>query len=316
MDKKEIKREMEIPEGSTMTEQEYRDFLVAAYEIMSEHPLYFAPEEDINSLELAQSLPFLKESLIAIYVAINDAVCNKALVTPFLLRHGHNSVFVFDPQVYPGGSDVPSGTSDARDVINGFEPPNDSWDGNWTYVMISDPSRTFESLWKEKGYIDTIPAKFEDFTLVSGPPQSRICIFIDPKAFDHPVNRAREYLNAARDRGQKRACEFTIPERIAGEVDGLAPVVLRNGQKLFVATVDFGPCEHAWSNLHPDNSRLAVVNENSAVPLDLVIAKPPVDPKYSKGLIPAKGSADMTTDYFYRGKEVFRKPILQGLFKG
>jgi hypothetical protein len=52
------------------------------------------------------------------------------------------------------------------------------------------------------------------------------------------------------------------------------------------------------------------------VPLDLVIAKPPVNPKYAKGLIPPKGSADMTTDWFYRGTKIVRQPFLQGLFKG
>ena len=112
------------------------------------------------------------------------------------------------------------------------------------------------------------------------------------------------------------AGEFKIPKRLQGETDGLVPVVSNKGEKLYVARPDFGPCAHCWSNLHPDNKSYAVVNENSAVPLDLVIAKPPVDKKYTKGLIPAKGSADMTTDWFYRGQQIARTPILQGLFKG
>jgi len=82
------------------------------------------------------------------------------------------------------------------------------------------------------------------------------------------------------------------------------------------ATTDFGPCAHGWTNIHPDNKHLAVVNENSAVPLDLVIAKPQVNPKYAKGLIPPKGSADMTTDWFKRGQMIMRMPLLEGLFKG
>lgn len=316
MSKKEIKRKIEIDPQSTMTEQQYRDFLLNAYDLLSEQSIYFAPQEDINSLELAHLIPSVKETVIAIYVGINDAVCNKGLVTPFLVRHSHNNVFVFDPEVFSGGKDVPAGTSDAQEILNGFEPPNDTWNKNWTYVMIANPARTFESLWHEKGYIDMIPAKFEDFTAMTSSSKSKVCIFMDPNAFDHPVNLGRDYLKAARDLGDKMASEFTIPAGIEDEVQGLVPVILDKGQKLYVATADFGPCTHAWTNIHPDNEQLAVVNENSAVPLELVIAKPPVDPKYAKGLIPAKGSADMTTDWFYRGHNTIRKPILQGLFKG
>ena len=110
--------------------------------------------------------------------------------------------------------------------------------------------------------------------------------------------------------------EFTMPSKLKGEMDGLVPVVLCLGEKLYVATTDFGPCAHGWSNIHRDNEELAVINENSAVPLDLVIAKLPVHSKYVKGLIPPKGSADMTTDWFYRGTQIVRLPLLQGLFKG
>ena len=182
--------------------------------------------------------------------------------------------------------------------------------------MIEDPVKTFECLWAETGYIDMIPAKFEDFTMLSDTDKSRLCTFIDPKAFEHPVNKSRPYLNTARDRGQKIAGEFEIPNGLKGEAENLVPVVLNKGEKLYVARPDFGPCAHCWSNIHPGNTELAVVNENSAVPLDLVIAKPPVDKKYAKGLIPAKGSADMTTDWFYRGQKIVRSPLLQGLFKG
>jgi hypothetical protein len=182
--------------------------------------------------------------------------------------------------------------------------------------MIEDATRTFESLWEEKGYIDMIPAKFEDFTMMTDHTKSKLCTFISPKAFEHPVNKSRTYLKAARDRGEKIATEFGIPEKIKDEFDGLLPIVLNQGERLYVATIDFGPCAHGWTNIHPDNEQLVVVNENSAVPLDLVIAKPPVDPKYAGGLVPPKGSADMTTDWFYRGQKVVRNPLLQGLFKG
>lgn len=312
----ELKRDLNIPEGSNTTEKQYKEFLTVSYELMKQIDHYFAPSEDINSLELAHLIPPVSETALAIYVGINDAVCNKGLVTLLLPKHGHNNVFVFDSQAYSGDDNVPSGTVDAQKILTGFEPPNDTWDNNWTYVMIEDPTRTFKSLWSEKGYIDMIPAKFEDFTMLTDTAVSKLCTYIDEKAFNHPVNVSRPYLKAARDRGQKHADEFTIPEAICNEFEGLVPIVLEKGEKLYVATTDFGPCAHGWTNIHPDNKTMAVVNENSAVPLDLVIAKPPVDPKCSQGLIPAKGSADMTTDWFGRGTDIVRLPLLEGLFKG
>ena len=225
----ELKRALRVPAGSAVTEQEYEEFLGQAYRLMSGVGAYFATGEDINSLELAHLVPAVRETMVAIYVGINDAVCNKGLVSPFLVRHGHNNVFVFDPAVYAGGDDVPSGTMDAKDILNGFEPPNDTWDAGWTYVMIKDPARGYESLWRERGYIDMIPAKFEDFTMLSDPADSKVCTFIDPKAFDHPVNRGRAYLKGARDRGQKHAGEFVIPAGLAGETEGLEPVMLELG---------------------------------------------------------------------------------------
>jgi len=313
---REIRRKIRVPEGSTLTERDYQEFLKEAYLLMARHPQYFAPAEDINTVELGHMIPAVPETVLAIYVSINDAVCNKALVTPFLLQHGHNNVFVFDPQVFSGGDDVPTGTIDARQALTGFEPPNNTWDKSWTYVMIKEPARGFESLWQEKGYIDMIPAKFEDFTVLTEPEMSKVCIFIDPEAFEHPVNANRGYLKQARGRGQRMADEFGIPKALDGETDGLVPVVLNKGEKLYVATTAFGPCAHSWSNIHPDNKELAVVNENSAVPLDLVIAKPAVKERYARRLIPPRGSADMTTDWFFRGRQVVRTPLLEGLVKG
>ena len=233
-----------------------------------------------------------------------------------LPNHAHNNVFAFDPEVFPGGADVPAGTVDMKETLTGFEPPNDTWNPDWTYVVIRDPDRTFESLWQEQGYIDTIPAKFEDFTMLSDPSQSKVCTFINPKAFDHPVNRARAYLGEARRRGETHAGEFTFPDAIADEWEGLCPVMLNRGEKLYVANPDFSPCDHCWSNIHPDNADLAVVNENSAVPLDLVTRKPPVPARYAAHLRPAAGSADLTTDCFRRGKQIHRLPLLQGTVQG
>ena len=309
-------REIHIPDGSSLNEEDYRLFLRRAYALIAELPHYCALSEGIDSLELAHIIPAVPETVIAIYVGINDTVCNKALVTPFLVRHAHKNVFVFDPHVYLGGDKVPDGTVDARKALNGFEPPNASWNPEWTYVMIENPALSFRSVWQEKGYIDMIAAKCEDFTMVSDHEKSRICFFIDEKAFEHPVNMKRDYLKDARKRGEATAGDYVIPQALEGEVNGLVPVVLQRGEKLYVATPDFSPCDHAWSTIHSANEGYAVVNENSAVPLDLVIAKPPLKPEYSEGLIPARGSADLTTDWFYRGNKVTRKPLLEGAIKG
>jgi hypothetical protein len=305
-----------IPELSSLTEDDYQDFLNDSYKLLSQFPQYLSDAEGPEVLELAHLFPRVPETLLTIYIGINDAVCNKGLVTPFLPRHAHNNVFAFDPDVFSGRKDVPGGTIDAKDVINGFVPPNSSWSKEWTYVMIADPKRTFNSLWQEKGYIDMIPAKFEDFTMVSDHNRSKVCTFIDPEAFDHPVNAGRDYLKAARERGEQTVSEFTIPELLEGETKNLAPVILNQGEKLYIARPDFQPCDHCWSNLHPDNEEYAVVNENSAVPLNLVIAKPPVAEKYKSNLIPPAGSADNTTDWFFRGKELLRTPIKAGHIGG
>lgn len=314
--KQNINRTIQVPAGSSMTVENYAGFLQKAYGLISGCPQYMGGGEDINSLELAHLYPPAEETVLAIYTGINDAVCNKALVTPFLIRHGHNNVFAFDPAVHAGGKSVPSGTIDASEVLAGFSPPNATWNRDWTYVMIADPARSPQSLWQEAGYIDMIPAKFEDFTLCTDPARSRVCFYVDPVAFSHPVNQSRGYLKAARERGESLVDAFRVPVALAGETDGLVPVVLGQGEKLYVARPDFAPCAHAWSNLHPDNATWAVVNENSAVPLDLVLAKPPLNPRYAKGLVPPRGSADMTTDWFLRGRSVHRAPLLQGQVQG
>ena len=307
---------LQIPADSSLSKDDYYKFLKSSYNLFRDYPQYLSETENIHVLELSHLLPMISETLLSIYIGINDVVCNKGLITPFLPRHAHNNVFVFDQEIFAGDNDVPSGTVDVKKIINGFLPPNKSWNPKWTYVMIKDTSRNYSSLWLEKGYIDMIPAKFEDFTLLSDHNKSKVCFFIDPEAFGHPVNKDRIYLKKARDRGEKLAGDFKIPELIKDETNKLAPVILNRGEKLYVARIDFQPCDHCWSNIHPENEQLAVVNENSAVPLNLVISKPPVKKRYSDNLFPPLGSTDFTTDWFYRGKELFRKPIIAGHISG
>lgn len=76
-----LKRKLSIPTRAKLSNEQYVDFLESSYELMKSCGLYFAPNEDINSIELAHLIPEVPESAIAIYVGINDACCNKGLVT-------------------------------------------------------------------------------------------------------------------------------------------------------------------------------------------------------------------------------------------
>ncbi len=108
-----IKNDLIIPQLSTLTGNEYLTFLKKSLGLLKQNSLYLSDQEGIESLELAHLIPQVPETILAIYIGINDAVCNKGLVTPFLPRHSHNNVFVYDPNVYPGKKDIPTGTIDA-----------------------------------------------------------------------------------------------------------------------------------------------------------------------------------------------------------
>ncbi|MBM4148931.1 MAG: hypothetical protein FJ224_07795, partial [Lentisphaerae bacterium] len=66
-------RELRIPEGSTLTAEAYTQFLTEAYELLRRCPQYLAPSEGIDSLELAHLAPAVPETILAIYLGINDA---------------------------------------------------------------------------------------------------------------------------------------------------------------------------------------------------------------------------------------------------
>ena len=117
MTKEQLNRTMVIQDRSRVTPDQYKRFLQDAYRRMNDCGNYFGSDEDINSLELAHLIPEVSETVLAIYVGINDAVCNKGLVTPLLPQHGHNNVFVFDSQVHAGQNDVPAGTIDVKVVL-------------------------------------------------------------------------------------------------------------------------------------------------------------------------------------------------------
>ena len=185
----------------------------------------------------------------------------------------------------------------------------------WKYVMIEDPARTMQSLWKTNGFISMIGAKYEDFQYLGG---GRVCIYVDETAFDHPVNKAREYLKVSRRLGDISANEFIPPKGTEGDVEGLQPVILGQGECLYIASPIPGrPCEHGW-NEHPQDvlsGNHACVAEYSAVPLVQVPLPKTKYRSWIKGLIPAAGSADMTTDWFGR-RDVSREPLLESLFAG
>ncbi|MFA5105150.1 MAG: hypothetical protein WC527_08250 [Candidatus Margulisiibacteriota bacterium] len=306
-------RRIEVPAGSTVTKHEYRQFLIDAYCAMAQFRV-FAPSQGVDALELAHLIPRVHETMIAIYVGINKDVCHKGFVSPALVRHGHNNVYAFDPQVFSGKENVPDGTIDASAVLNGFEPPNKSWPKDWTYVMIKDPKRTMQSLWKQKGFISMVIGKHEDFQVKDG----EACIFVDRDAFDHPMNKERAYLHGARQRGDKNLKHFVIPKGMEGEFDGLDPIILFPGERLLIASPILGrPCAHGWveNPMHKDDGTHAYVEEFSSTPKIVF----PVSRKYAqlvKALTPAAGSADMTTDWFFQGLKVFRMALLAGIVEG
>lgn len=127
MKNKDIKSSLAIPELSSLSNDNYLSFLENSLFLLKKHPQYLSENEAIEVLELAHLIPQVPETILSIYIGVNDAVCNKGLVTPFLPRHAHNNVFVYDPNVYAGQNDIPSGTIDAKAIINGFVPPNKSW---------------------------------------------------------------------------------------------------------------------------------------------------------------------------------------------
>jgi len=92
-----MNQEMVIPQLSTLSQENYTVFLADAFNLFSHYPQYLCANEGVGVLELAHLFPRVPETLLAIYIGINDAVCNKGLVTPFLPRHAHNNVFVFAP---------------------------------------------------------------------------------------------------------------------------------------------------------------------------------------------------------------------------
>ena len=148
-------------------------------------------------------------------------------------RYSH-SYRINDPKAWTGGADIPAGTIEVKTILPDFQPPNATWPKSWTYVMIADKSSghrpvSVEAMWKTKGYIDTIPAKFEDFTVLTDSAKTPICAFVDKAVFAHPVNQSRAYLKAARNRGQRMAAEFAVPKGLEGETKGLEPVVLNRG---------------------------------------------------------------------------------------
>ena len=133
-----IERTVQCPSGTCLTVADYERFLHEAFALMQRHPQYMAPSEDINCIELAHLLPPVRETVIAIYLGINDAACNKGLVSPFLIRHGHNNVFTFaQTSMREARMCLPARWTPRRSYP-GFEPPNETWNPDWTYVMISD----------------------------------------------------------------------------------------------------------------------------------------------------------------------------------
>ena len=307
-------RKIDVPVGSTVSEKLYRKFLKRTYSMMREHGC-IGPKENEDALELAHLIPSVPETVLAIHIGINDSVCTKSLVSRFLPRHAHHTIFAFDPERFSGRGSVPAGMQDIRVVLKGFEPPNKSWSPEWTYVYITDTDRTPQSLWKERGYIDLIPGKHEDFQLATDNVKIPVCFFVDKRALEHPVNQQRTYLKRALRDGERQRDDFKAPFGLEDSVVGLVPVILKRGERLYIASTNHIPCDHAWTALrHNDRETLPLVYESSAVPTELIYNRPARHVRYAARLSPPCGSSDLTTDIFFN--DVYRRPILRGSIKG
>ena len=67
MDRKSLNRIINIPQRSSMQEQQYKDFLVDSFDLILQTGQYIAPDENINDLELAHLIPAVSETVLAIY---------------------------------------------------------------------------------------------------------------------------------------------------------------------------------------------------------------------------------------------------------
>ena len=85
-------RKLVIPLGSTLSEKQYRQFLKHAYSIMWERGC-ISSSEDEDALELVHLIPSVPETILALHIGINDSVCTKSIVSPFLPRRAHHTIF-------------------------------------------------------------------------------------------------------------------------------------------------------------------------------------------------------------------------------
>ena len=82
--------DFKIPDNSNLTPKDYIRFIESSYGLLKRYPQYVCGSEGIETLELAHLVPTVPETVLTIYIGINEA----GLVTPFLPRHAHNNVSV------------------------------------------------------------------------------------------------------------------------------------------------------------------------------------------------------------------------------
>lgn len=284
-------RRITIPVESTLTAGAYERFLVASAKAMQATGL-MPLSQGIKELELAHLIPRYADSVLAAYVWRNTPWAEKLLRAEALVVHSHNNVLVLEK-----GAKIPEGCVDARKMINGFRPPTKEWKNEWIYAIILEGT-PLKELFKTPGFIDIIPAKTEQFTMLSET-GARVLLWVAESTLDNRANDNKSILKARR-RGEVLTNRSCASPTLEGKED-LVPVVLLRGERL---TIPPGSL-HGWEEI--DGAPGIVMEISMAAPI-------PGKPKSSGLLVP--GSADLTTDVFVLHKLVFREPLLESIERG
>jgi len=321
------RREIVIPNQSDLRVRDFRHFMIESVEAMHESRA-MPKAHGINDLELALLVPQNPDSLLAAYVWRNTPWATKLLRAPVLLVHAHTNVVVLEE-----GAQIPEGCVDARTLINGFSPPTDKWPENWTYALHIGEN-PIQELFAADGFLDVIPAKREEFKVLTPNNEGRVLMWVEERTFQDPDNRI-DYMAAARNRGEKAASKTSNSPTLKG-YNELVPVLLRLAETL---TIPPGH-RHAWEETdridlegavrrtlryRGEQEQIRTVkgqNESNwnFLTLAVVIQETSLSERIrgkpeGTGLA-VPGSADMTTDVFVLADQVYRAPLLYSVKMG
>lgn len=264
--------------------------------------------EDVEHDEIAVAhlVPKEPRTVLGVHVGMNGTICQKLLDVDVLIRHQHKDVYVFREGII----DDLEGTVDPRQIINGFEAPEGLQNG-YDFRMIVDATKvTPRDLQEFDGYLGTVPAKGEDFVMLSRPELCRGVILAPRSVVQHPGNNGRRYLQRAMTDGDsilRRYCD--VPDSLGCELEGLTPFALGYRERLFI------PPDTPHFGIRAEGCKGRLLLEEVSAPPNSILT---IDGK----TIHVKGSADLTTDAFaimLSGRTdltVYRPPVIDAGIKG